>query len=43
MEVQRNKCGHILWTEELLNFIVENKSNISKASRELKIRCGTIF
>ena len=42
MEVQRNKCGHILWTQELLDFIIENKYNISKASKEIRVRTATI-
>jgi hypothetical protein len=42
MKVQRNRNGHISWTDELINFIIENRYNISYASRETGIRNQTI-
>lgn len=42
MEVQRNKSGHILWTDKLIQFILDNKDNISKIHRETNIRNATI-
>jgi len=42
MEIQRNASGHILWTEELINYIITNHLNISKISKETGIRKQTI-
>lgn len=42
MIVQRKSNGHILWTDELIKFLIENKNNISYIHRETGIRQQTI-